>query len=456
MYYGLKETTRLRKERECAVVFSVKETGNLRYVHPIYAVLLALCDGERRRQDLVQVLTEVFAFDPEKADGMVGKTFTDFADFYAAAASPFETAHPYDPADFLYKPEGDPHLRRLSGPISIAWLATERCPFDCLYCCIKTRRPTDRGGEMSRAQVLAFLEDCVATGVEAFTVHGGEPFLRKDLPELIGFLLARGVHVAVSTKLPLPEATVERLAAAGLPEVQVSVDSLRPEVADRLVGRPRYLEGALDNIRSLTGNGIRVRSNTVVTSHNVRQVPELVRRLAGLGVSEIGLSGYLRSFWKHRDSLLPDPEELRAMAAEVRALEPELPGVVIKMCPLESARDSSLASEGFSSCSGGRSGLVVGADGRVSICDRLVAFEDVVVGDVTRSTLAEIWNGEPLRTLLDPGRERFEGTVCAACSLFERCNRRMRCYWRTKMVDHRLFGPDYLCPVVPAPPLRFF
>lgn len=457
MYYGLKATTRLRKEPECAVLFSAEDTGTLHYVHPLYALLLALCDGERRREDLEQVLVEAFSFDAADADTMVETALREFAEYFDARPRPFATRRSHDPVEFLYKPEGDPALRRLSAPISIAWLVTERCPYDCVYCCIRTRSPSaGADGELTQAQARAFLEDCVATGVEALTVHGGEPFLRKDLPELLGFLIGEGVHVSISTKLPLAVPVVARLAEAGLDSMQVSLDSPHPEEADRIVGRPGYLAVALRNVALLEEHGIEPRVNVVVTRRNIGDIPRLIRRLAASGVGKVTLSGYLRSFWKHDDALLPGGEALAALGRQVDALARELPEVEVSMCPTVSPRQSSLASEGLSACSGGKSGLVVGADGRVSICDRLVTFEELCVGNVLDASLAEIWNGEALWRLLDPDRAAFEGTACERCNLFEQCNRRVRCYYRTKMVDDRTYGPDYLCPVVPAPPIAFF
>ena len=459
MYYALKDTTRLHKEESCVVVFSVEDTGALLYIHPVYAVLLALLDGKVERDDLLHVLTAVFSYETDGAAEILDKALTDFADFLVTSPKPSPIKQRYEATDFLFEPHGDPNLRRLSAPISVAWLVTERCPFNCIYCCIRTYpvNATDTG-EMTSVQAERFVEDCIRSGVQSVTVHGGEPFLRQDLPELMGHLLTNDVHVCVSTKLPMKEKTVERLAEIGLPELQISIDSPDASEADHLVGRSGYLRGAFRNIDLLQQFGISVKSNTVVTSRNVHQIPELLRELAAMGVRKMTLAGYLRGFWTHEDRLFPDPHSLQTMAEKIERLKGELPEVELTMCPLESPREASLSNGGkhLSGCSGGRSGLVVGADGKVNICDRMVGFDDVVVGDVTESSLMEIWDGNLLANLMDPPPEFFTGTACADCSMMDACNRRTRCYYRTKMVDGRLFGPDYLCPVVPPPPLRFF
>jgi radical SAM protein with 4Fe4S-binding SPASM domain len=457
MYYALNKTARMRKEPECVVLFSAEDGGRTRYLHPLLGVLLALCDGQRSGDDLLRVLIEAFGMPAERGAELLSRLTGDFSAYLTASPEPVSAHHRYDPVDFVYQAEGDPDLRRLSAPVSIDWLITERCPFDCIYCCIKTlpaSHPAD--GELTHEQALRFLEDCVATGVQVFTFHGGEPFLRRDTPDMIEYLIGHGVFVIASTKLALPEETIARLRQAGLEQMQVSIDTPDSATADRIVGHHNYLRGAFHNIELLQRHGIAVSVNTVVTRLNVREVPELIAVLAAQGVRKISLATYIRSSWKHSDDLFPGRAELAAMAKNVEALRLQLPEVEVKMGPLRDPRDLSLAQDGFSACSGGRKGLVVGADGRVSICDRLLPFGDAVVGNVKNESLLEIWNGARLHALLEPGEEAFAGTECAGCGLKETCDWRVRCYYRSQMIRERLFAPDHLCPIVPAPSIRFF
>jgi radical SAM protein with 4Fe4S-binding SPASM domain len=457
MYYSMKKMTRLIREKACVVLLAADNSGHLRYVHPVYAIVLASCDGRRDEAALLRRLVDDLAFTPERAQELLARILREVAPFLEVSPEPVDRPNRYDPFAFLYHPEGNHRLRRLSAPVEVAWLMTSRCPCDCVYCCIRTlpARPVP-GDEMTTEQAFRFLEDCVASGVQCVKLHGGEPFLRSDLPELAAYLLGQGVYVSVSTKLRLRESVVARLAAAGMEEMQVSLDTVDAATADALVRRRGALRTAAHNIRLLASHGIAPRVNTVVTRLNLDGIPELVRRMAALGVRRIGLSGYIRSLWKHDDTLLPDPAALRAMAAEVEKTAAGLPGVEVQMCPLADPRDRSLATPGLTSCSGGRSGLAVGPDGSVSICDRLLPIPEAVVGNVTRSTLREIWDGDALRAFVDPPQELYGETACGGCGLREACNRRVRCYYRSVIVTGQLFAPDFLCPVVPAPEERFF
>ncbi len=457
MYYALKKTSRMRRERECVVLFSAHHGGASHHLHPLLGVLLALCDGQRSGEELQHVMVEAFGMRAERAAELLARLTGDLGGYLTASPEPLPATQRYDPVQFVYKAQGDPNLRRLSAPVSIDWLITERCPFDCVYCCIKTLPATSSAaaGELTGAEALRFLEDCVPTGVQVFTFHGGEPFLRRDTPRMIEYLIANGVFVVASTKLALPEETIAQLRGAGLEEMQVSIDTADAGAADRIVGHRNYLRGAFQNIALLQRYGMEVRVNAVVTRHNVHEAADLIAVVAGQGVRKISLASYIRSPWKHSDDLFPGRAELVAMVKKINALRKELPDVEIDVGPVQDPRDLSLAQDGLSACSGGRKGLVVGADGRVSICDRLLPYDDAVVGNVKEQSLLEIWNGPRLRALIEPDHDAFAGTECHDCALNESCDWRVRCYYRSKMIRQRLFAPDYLCPVVPAPEMRF-
>jgi len=456
MYYGLKKTARLRKEAACVFLFHVHNMGKMNLINPLLAMLLALCDGQRGRDELVRTLSEVFGWEKAKSEEQVTGFLKGLGSWLDRSETPFDAQVAYDPGDFLYDPVGDPRKQRVTAPLEVAWMVTQRCPYNCLYCCVETfpasSRPAD---EMTREQSMRFLEDCVETGVEFVHLYGGEPFLRPDVPDMVEYLLSHGVHLRLSTKLKLSEKVVARLAAAGLESMQVSVDSAVPEIADRLVHLDNYLSKAYHTIDLLKRYGLHVSVNTVVTSHNIHTIPQLLRQLAQRGVDRASMARYLHSYRKHDERLLPSLEQIETLRREIDEIRAET-GLVIDMFAPKSPRQASLEGKGYTSCAGGLRGLAVDAAGNASFCDRLLPFAPAQVGNVTRSSLQEIWDGPRRRRFVEPDDELLADTECATCGLKTACNQRMRCAYRSFVVDGRLFGPDYLCHPVPEPPVRFF
>jgi GTP 3',8-cyclase len=148
---------------------------------------------------------------------------------------------------------------------------TDRCNLRCTYC-----MPGEIFGPefafLPRSELLSFEELerlsrlFVAGGVDKLRITGGEPLLRKGLPELIARLAAiEGVRdIAMTTNGLLLPRLAQDLKAAGLKRVTVSLDSLDPEVFGRMNGLGVHPDKVLDGIEAALQAGLGVKINTVV------------------------------------------------------------------------------------------------------------------------------------------------------------------------------------------------
>jgi cyclic pyranopterin phosphate synthase len=125
---------------------------------------------------------------------------------------------------------------------------------------------------LPRAELLTFEEITrVVTvfarlGVTKVRLTGGEPLLRRDLPDLVRRLAAvPGVEdLAMTTNGSLLAAAAAPLAEAGLHRVTVSLDSLEPEVFRVLADSPVPLAQVLTGIEAAADAGLPVKLNTVL------------------------------------------------------------------------------------------------------------------------------------------------------------------------------------------------
>jgi cyclic pyranopterin phosphate synthase len=139
----------------------------------------------------------------------------------------------------------DPFGRRVTDlRVSI----TDRCNFRCTYCMPQEGMPW-----LERDALLTYEEQAriVRVGVERFgfdsvRITGGEPTVRAHLPRLIAMIAPLGIDIAMTTNgVKLPEMAHD-LADAGLRRINVSLDSLHPEVFRELTRRdelPRVIAG---------------------------------------------------------------------------------------------------------------------------------------------------------------------------------------------------------------------
>jgi cyclic pyranopterin phosphate synthase len=169
---------------------------------------------------------------------------------------------------------------------------TDRCNFRCPYC-----MPAEIFGEnykfLPRAQILSFEEIerlarlFVEAGARKLRITGGEPLVRAELPALIGRLAALpGVEdIALTTNGSLLADKAEELAAAGLSRITVSLDSLDPEIFERMSGEKSSVERVLEGIDVAARVGLTpVKINCVVQrGENEKGLVDLARRFKGTG-----------------------------------------------------------------------------------------------------------------------------------------------------------------------------
>lgn len=85
-------------------------------------------------------------------------------------------------------------------------------------------------------EIQLIAENCAKIGVAIVLLTGGEPFARKDLPEIVRAFESRGVHVRMQTNGFATESQIERVIAAGGRDISISLDSLQPQLQDDING----------------------------------------------------------------------------------------------------------------------------------------------------------------------------------------------------------------------------
>ncbi len=145
---------------------------------------------------------------------------------------------------------------------------TDRCNFRCTYCmpATGTYRFLPRPELLSFEEIAEVCALFAARGVRKLRLTGGEPLLRKDLPILVA-MLSRipGIEdLALTTNGFYLEQNAERLRAAGLHRVTVSLDSLDPQVFAQQSGKQVAVEHVLRAIETARACGFRVKVNAVI------------------------------------------------------------------------------------------------------------------------------------------------------------------------------------------------
>jgi cyclic pyranopterin phosphate synthase len=161
---------------------------------------------------------------------------------------------------------------------------TDRCNFRCTYC-----MPRDVFGAeykfLPHEAILSFEEITrlarifVGLGVEKIRLTGGEPLLRKGLPDLISMLAPLGADLTLTTNGSTLVKHAAALRDAGLKRLTVSLDSLEEATFRAMNDADFPVEKVLDGVAAATDAGFSpIKINMVVKRGvNDDQVVEAAR-----------------------------------------------------------------------------------------------------------------------------------------------------------------------------------
>jgi cyclic pyranopterin phosphate synthase len=168
---------------------------------------------------------------------------------------------------------------------------TDRCNLRCRYCMPREVFGPDhpflpRGELLTFEEIARVASLSAAHGVDRIRITGGEPLLRRGLPQLVEMLAAiDGIeNLSLTTNGLLLARHAEALAAAGLGRVTVSLDALDRDVLRAVADAPLDPSQVLAGIDAALGAGLDpVKVNMVVRRGlNDGEVLAMAERFRGI------------------------------------------------------------------------------------------------------------------------------------------------------------------------------
>jgi cyclic pyranopterin phosphate synthase len=155
---------------------------------------------------------------------------------------------------------------------------TPRCNFKCSYCDPLGLGHKDPPGTVSVRDVANVVEVAASLGMESVRFTGGEPLLRKELPEMIYHAkhVAKIPDVAITTNASLLKRRLPELLAAGLDRVNISLDAVDADVFKLATGGGN-IKQVWEGIEAVAEAGLEpVKLNAVVSRGlNDGEIPKL-------------------------------------------------------------------------------------------------------------------------------------------------------------------------------------
>jgi MoaA/NifB/PqqE/SkfB family radical SAM enzyme len=274
-----------------------------------------------------------------------------------------------------------------------------RCNSACGYCGL----PLNEGRyEMTREEIWRVFTGLYRNGLRFAFVQGGEPLLRRDLPEILGDLHTIGFGLSLITNgSRFTPALVERLAMLPM-NLSVSLDTLDRERYRRIRGAD-LLPDVLAGIELLDSFPHPKFLTCIVSEANCGEVPAVVQFARAKGFMPV-VGAYHWDIERYGRVDLTLQYKRQAAASLFKHLaESEL---VPRGYFREYLRDNVrwLSGEGLEPCDAGRYSIAIDASGNVAPC------------------LALTHAGNLLESSLDDILGRFDRGAITACSDRSSCN----------------------------------
>lgn len=202
----------------------------------------------------------------------------------------------------------------------VVWNMTRRCNLRCVHCYAQAR-DVEFKGELTTEQGKALMDDLAAYGSPVILFSGGEPTMRKDLPELAAYATSKGMRAVISTNGTLiTKDMAKTLREVKLSYVGVSLDGME-ETNDRFRGMEGAFKKALAGIRNCMEEDIKVGLRFTVNKRNAADIPDIYKLLEAERIPRVCF--YHLVYSGRGSKLLKDDlthEETRAVVRQIMDL----------------------------------------------------------------------------------------------------------------------------------------
>lgn len=296
----------------------------------------------------------------------------------------------------------------------------QRCPNKCIYC--SSWSSPEKSAALPFNTICGIVDDASALGAKLINLSGGEPLLRPDIKDILGYIKSKGMNIRLYTSGIYYEHGCKSMPLDILKTISSKVDTLIfnyetscPELYAKIMGtvpeNHSLLEETITNAIDL---GIAVEAHIVPVKCNFEQIPLTLKRIFSLGVSKVSLLRFVpqgRSLENVETTFLSKDEEdaLREMLGDLSRLY----GDKLRL-------GKPYRSECIPSCLTGTIRLVVRYDGFVFPCgsfkDGIMMYKGVAPDNIEEKSLREIYqSSEYINTVRRDLKMYYEGEVDEPC-----------------------------------------
>ena len=196
-------------------------------------------------------------------------------------------------------------------PLVLSHLVTSLCNARCKICDL-WKKSTEYKGDLSKDNIIDMLEEARKAGITDYVLWGGEPLLRRDLPEILKVSKAYGFSTTIITNgFLLREKYKDIIPYTDNLVVSIDADD---SLHDEMRGLKGVLGRAIEGIELFKGTKTRILINSVISNMNLNKIDGLMELSKRLNVP-ITFEPIMLN--ESNKPLIPTDEELKAVISKI-------------------------------------------------------------------------------------------------------------------------------------------
>lgn len=332
-----------------------------------------------------------------------------------------------------------------SAPYGVELHFTHKCNLKCRHCFQNSSPYSHKFEELEMDAWISVIKQFVRNKVQNITISGGEPLFYPHFSRLFNNIVNERVHYTILTNATLVnDSNIEALSKKNV-TLSISLDGYSEELHDDLRGKGAY-QSAIKSIKCLVEHGAQVSLSHTINAHNFLYIKNFVNLADSLGVRSVAF-GFTENTGraKHNADLILSLAQRQLAKSNFNQIKNKYDGKLNLTLVEVASIDNKFSNSDKIYCAAGTSRIGVSADGKLYPCVYGFGHEELVMGDLTKENLEDIWEDKE-RWKIFRGSIRLEQIEkCAACGLNNKCalrNCRLRNY-----ANHSLYNKPQECAI---------
>lgn len=150
---------------------------------------------------------------------------------------------------------------------------TDLCNYRCTYCLPNGYQGKAKPNELTLPEIETLVAVFAQNGTRKIRLTGGEPTLRRDLPEMIAICRAQPEieHIALTTNAFRLGKLFPQYRAAGLDKLNVSIDSFNPETFYQITGKDECRH-IIEDVEHILADGFyNIKINSLLLKEHIKE-----------------------------------------------------------------------------------------------------------------------------------------------------------------------------------------